>query len=114
MGENAGGVTGRPRRGTDYSSSSTVSLARGDAALFPRARAPVHILPRRWCLLAGATRAGKGAPSTHQDSFRWQHQPPPGLPAHSWDPARPALAVRRLLSLGISSAPRLAHLLPQA
>src|SRR5260370_21541642 len=108
VGEKLVGVTGRPRRLIDRCLSSTLSLARDRAALFPRVRVPAHILPRRWCLPDGAVRAGTGALSAHPGLCRPPHPLRQDSPAHSWaPPPPPPQAVR---SLPIASASRLRFL----
>src|SRR5712692_71750 len=102
VGEKLVGVTGRPRRWADHCWSSTLSLARDRATLFPRVRVPVHILLPRWCPLDGAAPAGTGAPSVHQDLSRWRHRLPQDSPPRSWEP--PERSMQREPSILISSA----------
>src|SRR6266568_706555 len=91
VGEKLVRVTGRPRRLAKRSRSSTLSLARGRATLFPLARVPAYILRRRWCPLDGAVLAGTAAPSAHQGLCRWPHRFRQDWRPRLWEPqARPA------------------------
>src|SRR5712692_4605044 len=110
VGEKLVGVTGRPRRLLDRSWSSTLSLAQDRAALFPRGRVPAHILPRRWCPLDGAVRAGTSALSAHPGLCRQRHPLRQDSPARSWAP--PPHSPHEVRSISISSASRRRFLPP--